>query len=135
MEFTFGKTTQKGFAWDCSTEMQLRPGRQRESFVDRCTKQLNECVADALGDHNVLICGELVRAIFDHEAEKYNFGDGPGQLAETLTISWLKKEQPNARAGDPVRINGRGYKIKNGYPIDNRDCWLTAELIDCGECK
>lgn len=116
--------------------MQFRPGASRQSFVDRCTKEMNRTVVDALGD-DVLICGEPVRACFEFEAgEKFQFdNNSAGQISEMITLDWLKEDQPNVRSGDPVVFNGRTYTIKKGFPINMQDCWLRAELKDCGVCK
>jgi hypothetical protein len=96
---------------------------------------MNSAALEVLGD-SVLICGEPVRACFDFEpAEKFDFGNGVGQQAERISIEWLAADAPNVRAGDSVVFDGRAYKVKNGFPINMRDCWLRAELSDCGTCK
>lgn len=112
--------------------MQFRPGVAPSSFIDDCTKEMNQCILKELGDANITINGEAVCAIFNIEAEKFEgFEDGPGQKVETITLDWLKDDAPNVRSGNPVVVNGRRYKIKKGFPMDLKDCWLTAELSDC----
>lgn len=113
--------------------MQIRPGVAHQSFIDDCAKQIDRCVIDELADC-VHICGEPVKAILEDETEKFDGFDGAGQEGRIITLYWLKSDQFNARSGDPVVFKGQTYKIKKGYPIDTRDCWLMAELSTCGTC-
>lgn len=114
--------------------MQIRPGKRRPRFIDRCAKMIDRCVVEELADYPIIVAGESIAAIMDVEVEKVGFGDGPDSVAQTISLSWLAKDQPNARHGDRVIIGERHYTIKRGYPIDRADCWLYAELNDCGEC-
>lgn len=114
--------------------MQIRPGRTTARFVDRCAKQIDECVIEELSDGLVLIGGEAVHAIFEIEAEKVGYGDGPESTVKTAQVFWLSKDNPNVRSGDRVVLGDNHYTIKKGFPMDLEDCWLYAELNECGGC-
>lgn len=114
--------------------MQFRPvsAGRGDSFLDRHVKKMDACIVTHLTEHNGSICGSPVCFVFDHEVEKFAFdSEGTEQVGETITVSWLKDEYPNARPHDDVVFNGVKYQIKDGFPIDQRDCWVEAQLYKC----
>lgn len=112
---------------------QIIPKTHQPGFRNDCAKTIDKCVIDNLSD--VVIMGGLaINAIFDIDVDKFGFDDGPQSSVRTITLYWLKESYPNASQGTVVKYNGRQYKMKSGYPMDQQDCWMMAELTDCGSC-
>jgi len=95
---------------------------------------MDRCLVGTVTDQ-VHICGELVcSGILEDTTEKHFFSEGPAQQGRIVELSWLKEEMPSARAGDSVIYKNQTFKIKPGFPVDLRDCWMMAELSTCETC-
>ena len=116
--------------------MQFRPGPARPSYKDRCATAFYRCLIEQFGEYDAYICGQKVILKFDEEGAKESFGGGGLEIeVERLTIKWMADDYRNARAGDPVWINGTTYKIKSGFPVLRKRCVYIAELDCCETCR
>lgn len=111
----------------------FRPGRRDETFEDRCLKDVFSCVCRKLGDWlHVDNCRGCY--VWHRDLDKR---DDLGDIRITqyeMAIYWPACEKRNVVCGSEVIRKGKRYTVKYGFPIDQGNGWMCAELEYCGVC-